>query len=89
MKVLKWVEFPGQELEVNITSEDIRDSLNEGVQEGRGDRVLSLMNAIATALNGISDEHIKELSDKQRDLMIKFLEGQIEGYKKLVLGVLT
>jgi quinol monooxygenase YgiN len=75
MKVSKWVDL-GQEVEIDITAEDVRHALSEAFAVVTEDRlgeegpnrydVMRTLNDIAAFLNGLTDEHIALLNHHQR-----------------------
>lgn len=82
MKVSKWVDF-GQDVEVDISADDIRAALAEAFNVVTEDRlgeggpnrndVLLAFNSMAAFLNALSDQQIGLLTSAQRLHVEKFL----------------
>ncbi len=81
MKVSKWVDF-GQEVDVEITTEDIRVALSESFSAVTDDRlgepgpnrseVICAFNRIGAFLTAVTDEQIGLLAPNQREIIGKF-----------------
>ena len=95
MKVSKWVDF-GQEVDVEISTEDIRAALGESFGKVGEDRVMrdlgddqpysphhvtSAFNSIAQFLKALRDEQIAILTDKQREIIAGFLREASERFE--------
>ncbi len=82
MKVSKWIDF-GQEVEVEITTEDICAAIGEAFSAVTEDRlgepgasrgeVIRAFNVIGNFLTAVTDEHINQLLPAQRELVGKYL----------------
>lgn len=82
MKVTKWIDM-GQEVEVEVTTADIRDALEEGFSGITQDRlgepgpsaneVHQVLNDIGRFFNALTDEHIRTLSASARQIVGAYL----------------
>jgi hypothetical protein len=81
MKVLKWVEFPGQEISVDVSIEDIQSALDEVTQDERCGKITSLLSACLQVMKAIDDIQIKELPTNVKEKIVDRLKEQIERYK--------
>lgn len=90
MKVSKWVDF-GQEVEVELSMEDVRAALSEAFHEvTREDRlgepgptngeVMMAFNNLAGFLRAFTDEQIAQMKPAQREVIGKFLAEQAARY---------
>lgn len=85
MKVGKWVDF-GQEVEVEISSEDVRTALAEAFARTQPEplddeqpdirHVKILLNDIAKVLNALTDEQVQALEMPTREMCARFLRKQ-------------
>lgn len=90
MKVSKWVDF-GQEVEVELSMEDVRAALNEAFYEvTREDRlgepgptngeVMMAFNNIGGFLRALTGQQIAQMKPTQREVIGKFLAEQATRY---------
>lgn len=84
MKVSTCVNLAA-EVEVDISSEDIRKALDEALRGPHSNAgvqaILSSLNRIGAFLRALSDEQIARLTFGQRSLIEKFLREQAERFK--------
>ena len=90
MKVTKWMDM-GADVEVNVTSEDIRIALSESFEHVRYDRlgepgpgrwdVTQALNDIATFLNALTDTQICILTTSQRKSVASYLSKQAQRFR--------
>ncbi len=93
MKITKWVDF-GCEVDVDISSDDIRAALSESFSEATRDNlgepppgprdVLRALNGMAAFLNALTNEQISALTPGQRKVVASFLAGAAERFKEVV-----
>lgn len=67
MKVTTWYEPPTQELDVEITVEDITRALNEVPDTPFA--AMQMMNAAAQSMKATTDEIIAEMKPAQREVV--------------------
>ena len=88
MKIRKWVDM-GQEVEIEIGSDDIRCALAEafsrdtdtlGEEPDRGS-ILRTFNSIGAYFKALNDEQIAALNPQQRAVVLKFLKAQVARFE--------
>lgn len=84
MKVTQWVEFPGQEVEVDISLEDIVNALTESTDSlfdvKRG------LNNFYQFLKAIPDDMIREISTQARQLIHTKLTKEVQRFAVTATG---
>ena len=81
MKVTTCVRIEDQEIEVNVSIEDITAALDEIPEMERPIQALIGINNIVRFLKAITDELIAGMTEKQRELVRNFLDEQSNRYK--------
>ena len=79
MKVTTWYEPPTQELDVEITVEDITRALNE--EPDTQVAAMQMMNAAAQSMKAITDEIIAGMKPAQREVVANFLTEQAARFR--------
>ena len=77
MKVKTWVEF-AQEVDVNVSMDDIRSALS--MEASTTKEALQLVNCCASAIKAVSDQMILEMNDAQRNVIASFFREQAERF---------
>ncbi len=90
MKITKWVDF-GCEVEVDVSSEDIRAALSEAFTEATRDNpgepppwlgdVTRALNGMAVFLNALTAEQIAAMTPGQRKVVSEFLARAAERFR--------
>jgi hypothetical protein len=90
MTITTWVDLGSKEVEVSVTSEDIRTSIQEsfdaatrdtlGEPVSRWDLVRAL-KSMAAFLDALSEEHIATLGPEVRKTVAKFLAKHAERFR--------
>jgi hypothetical protein len=92
MKITKWVDM-GEEVEVEVSTEDIRAALAESFAEVTKDLlgelpstfpVVSALSDIGKFLRALSDEQIALLNPAQRRVVGQFLAEQAARFREKV-----
>jgi hypothetical protein len=79
MKIPTWVEPEPYEIEVEITTDDLRKILSESPETQRA--AMMMINDISKMMKAIPSEIINEFSDGSKELIYNFLIEQAERFK--------
>ncbi len=92
MKVFKWVES-AQEVEIEITTDDIRAALAESFSEITADRlgedgprrseIVQAFNLVGQFLNAVTDDQVRQMLPNQIGLIAAFLTAAGARYEAL------
>lgn len=78
MIIPTWVDFPSQEVKVEVSLEDIRNAILES-PDSKHETIL-LLTRCSAVLKSISDEMIALLNDAQRKVIEEALSSQAARY---------
>lgn len=82
MKIEKFVEI-SDNLEIDIDADDIRACLRESINDADTKAtVLNTLNNIAQFINGIPDELLNEITDKQKQIVYEFMVNAANRFAK-------
>lgn len=83
MRVTTFIEPPAYEARVEVPIEDIVTALLDSEQCFGGEpRIFSLLNNMAKLFKHLEEPHIKNLTDPQREMIVRFLEEQLARFKE-------
>jgi len=80
MKILTWITPEPIEVEVEINSDDIRQSLEDSPETVN--EAFRMLNRCCAVMRSVSDEIIGDMNDAQRKVVREFLALQSERYSQ-------
>lgn len=82
MKITKWVDFPSQEIEIDIGSEDVIEALLDvGDDMLKAEAVYRAVNNLANVFRKLPDEAIALLTAPARGTIGNFLAEQEKRFR--------
>ena len=91
MAVTTWVDLGSKEVDITVTAEDIRASIEESFRHATQDTLgepISIwdlnraLNSMAAFMNALTLKHIETLSPASRKSVATFLETHAERFRK-------
>lgn len=85
MKITKYIDLPGQEIDVEICAADVLTALLEGSEDLTPKHaVIRAANNLAKVFRGLPLSAIEELTINQRELIANFFEEQAKRFRPVV-----
>ena len=82
MIVRKWIEFPGQEVDIEISGEEAVLAITDNPKEkSEGTHLHDVVNNLAWFLNKLPDTVIGDLTPKVRNIVADFFEKQAQRFR--------
>lgn len=85
MKIRTWVEFPGREIDVEVSAEDMVLAITDNSNDQKPvDHLKTAVSRFASFMNRVPDSVVDELLPAQRKIIIEFFETAAQRFRKNV-----
>jgi len=86
VRVTKWIEIPGQEIEIEISGADAVEAMLEGSEEWTPEQlVLSACNNFLTTIQRLPDAAIAAQTPEVRKLVADVFEVQAKRFREVTV----